>query len=298
MSPADFPVLGLILGASVFALNLAFGRLRWGASRRSSHWFACLAAPMVLVAAVRSAAALPWAAAWPLLLPAILGQVVGRRWQAGPAPSPARWRFAVYGTLLGGLLVFIGPPLGAYGGHPAHHGGHPAQIEDDGYTRLEANEPAPGFSLVDEDGRTISLAGLRGQVVVLTFFYSTCTDVCPILIDTLQRAEDALDAGERERVRFVAITVDPVRDTGERLKEFRSERGLEGGSWSLLTGSLPALAGVAADYGVVVRPAPGGDLVHNSVFVIIDPAGNLRAELHGVAAPVEAVLADIRQAMR
>jgi protein SCO1/2 len=162
------------------------------------------------------------------------------------------------------------------------------------WERIEANEPAPAFTLLRQDGRRVSLEDLRGKPLVITFMYTGCTDVCPVLLHTLTLAERQLAPRERGAVRFVAITVDPVRDTPARLRGYLQERGLDPARWLLLTGTLEEAARAANDYGVVVRPAPRGDFVHNSVFIVIDAEGRERAEFHGLATPPEAIAAELR----
>lgn len=167
-----------------------------------------------------------------------------------------------------------------------------------GYHRLAVDEPAPSFDLVDHERRRILLAGLAGNVVVLTFTYTNCTDICPMLTHTLDRAGATLAKEEKDRVRFIAISIDPQHDTPDRLKMFLEESGLDSGVWHLLTGSVEEIVRVASDYGVVMQPAPRGDLVHNSVFIFINPVGRQMAELHGVGTPPEVVVAEIRALLR
>lgn len=173
----------------------------------------------------------------------------------------------------------------------AHH----SPKADRGYERIEANEPAPAFTLTSQDAKRVSLKDLRGTPVVLTFLYTTCTNVCPLLLHTMTSSEQRLSQAERRAVRFVGITVDPRRDTPERLKAYMNEHGLDAARWLLLTGSLSEATRVATDYGVVVRPAPHGDFVHNSVFVVIDAQGRERAEFHGVATPPKAIADELRK---
>lgn len=172
---------------------------------------------------------------------------------------------------------------------------HPSPKADRGYERIEANEPAPAFTLSSQDAKRVSLKDLRGTPVVLTFLYTTCTNVCPVLLHTMTAAERRLGEAELRNVRFVGVTVDPKRDTPERLKVYMKERGLDAARWLLLTGSLAEATRVAIDYGVVVRPAPHGDFVHNSVFVVIDAQGRIRAELHGMATPPAALADELRK---
>ncbi len=187
---------------------------------------------------------------------------------------------------LAALLLAVA--CGAALAHRGHESGK-------GWERIEAHEPAPEFTLIDQDARPTAVKDFRGKPVVLTFLFASCTDVCPALLHVLTSAEQRLGAGERDAVRFVGITVDPKRDTPRRLKAYMTERGLDPARWQLLTGTLEQASRVANAYGVVVRPAPRGDFVHNSVFVVIDARGRERAEFHGSATPPEAIAGELRK---
>jgi protein SCO1/2 len=128
----------------------------------------------------------------------------------------------------------------------------------------------------------------------MTFFFSHCADVCPTQINVLDELVGDLSPAERERLVLVGISIDPVRDTPERLRQFIAERGLDAKRWQLLTGTVEELTKVADDYGIAARPAPRGDLVHNSVYILIDPHGIERVELHGIATPRAQILKDLR----
>lgn len=175
---------------------------------------------------------------------------------------------------------------------------HEVHKSERGWERVGANEPAPAFTLTNQDGKRVALKDLRGAPVVLTFLYTTCTDVCPVLLQVMIGAEQRLAEPERRVTRFIGITVDPKRDTPERLRAYMKERGLDPARWLLLTGSLAEATKVASDYGVVVRPAPKGDFVHNSVFVIIDATGRERAEFHGVATPPDAIADELKKHLK
>ena len=157
---------------------------------------------------------------------------------------------------------------------------HEVHKSERGWERVGANEPAPAFTLTNQDGKRVALKDLRGAPVVLTFLYTTCTDVCPVLLQVMIGAEQRLAEPER------------------RVTRFMKERGLDPARWLLLTGSLAEATKVASDYGVVVRPAPKGDFVHNSVFVIIDATGRERAEFHGVATPPDAIADELKKHLK
>lgn len=113
-------------------------------------------------------------------------------------------------------------------------------------TELSNPGPAPAFRLTDHRGRTVSLQDYQGKVVVLTFLYTSCRDVCPIVTFKLKEVYEALgeDVGE---VAFLAVTVDPERDTAERAREYSEAWGMAD-RWSFLVGSRSQLEPIWAAY--------------------------------------------------
>lgn len=163
------------------------------------------------------------------------------------------------------------------------------------WKRLDADEPAPGFTLTSQDGKRVSLKDFRGKAVVLTFIYTECKDICPVLPQIIDRSDQALAEAERKQVRFVGVSIDPRRDTPEKLRHFMQSHKLSPERWTLLTGSLKEASKVADDYGVVAKPDLQGDLVHNAVYVLIDPQGRLRTEFHGLFTPTREIVGALRQ---
>src|SRR5437867_10049200 len=85
--------------------------------------------------------------------------------------------------------------------------------------------PAPAFTLLAQDERRLSLADLRGKVVVLTFIYTTCADTCPLLTAKLAGLQGRLGADFGARVVFASVTIDPERDTPAVLKAYGIAHG-------------------------------------------------------------------------
>ncbi len=239
---------------------------------------------MFLLLALRHAFALAWIEALPLVGAMLIGQHLGRRGGRVDEPSPLRWRLAAYAALAAGLLLFIGTPAQAH--QPAGEGNK--------WERLDADEPAPPFTLTDQNGRRVAMTDFRGKVIVVTFLFTHCTDVCPVLPQMLARVDQRLSETEKARIRYVGISIDPRRDTPQQLKKFMAERGLSESRWTLLTGSVKELTQAATDYGVVVRPDPRADFVHNTVFVVIDRNGRERMEFHGLATPTDEIAKAVR----
>jgi len=113
-----------------------------------------------------------------------------------------------------------------------------------------AREPIDIMPLTDQDGEQYSLTADANGVVVVSFMFTRCPDVCPILTQSLIAVEASLTEEERDDVTFVSISVDPNHDTPAVLKEY-SER--MGASWPHLTGSMEELEDVWATFAVVVQ---------------------------------------------
>lgn len=136
---------------------------------------------------------------------------------------------------------------------------------------------APGFTLTDQGGRTVSLAGLRGRVVVLEFMDPHCTDICPIVSQEFIDAYRDLGA-KAAQVVFVAVNVNRYHLRVADVAAFSSEQRLtQLPSWHFLTGSYPSLAAVWQDYEITVdAPGPDADVIHSSQMYFIDPQGRER----------------------
>ncbi|MDP6572172.1 MAG: SCO family protein [Rhodospirillales bacterium] len=96
--------------------------------------------------------------------------------------------------------------------------------------------PAPDFALRDAEGRTRSLSGLRGKIVVLWFIYASCPDVCPLHSERIAEIQEMVnDTPMKELVRFIAITTDPERDTPQVLQKHGTAHGLDPANWTFFT---------------------------------------------------------------
>src|SRR5215213_4600920 len=112
--------------------------------------------------------------------------------------------------------------------------------------------PAPDFALTSQDGLPVAWADFRGRVVAVTFIYTTCPDVCPLLTDKMAHVRDELGAAFGPEVAFVSITVDPEHDTPEVLKAYAAAFDADLDGWVFLTGAPADIREAARRYGVAV----------------------------------------------
>lgn len=146
---------------------------------------------------------------------------------------------------------------------------------------------APGFSLVDAGGRTLSLSGLRGKVVVLNFVYTNCPDVCPLHAERIAEIQKMINQTPmKEMVEFVTITTDPKRDTGPVLSDYGNAHGLDPANWVFLTSAADwpedTTRKIAEAYGLKFTEGEDGMQMHGIVTHVIDQDGKLRARFHGL----------------
>jgi len=136
---------------------------------------------------------------------------------------------------------------------------------------------APGFTLTDQAGHTVSLASFRGRVVVLEFMDPHCTDICPIVSQEFIAAYH--DLGRlASQVVFVAVNVNHYHLQVADVAAFSSEQRLTMiPSWHFVTGTYPSLRAVWQAYNVsVYAPGPNADVQHSSAMYFIDRQGRQR----------------------
>ena len=147
-----------------------------------------------------------------------------------------------------------------------------------GSTNLDL--PAPGFGLTDQNGQPVTLASLRGKVVLMTFLDPVCTTDCPIIAQEFKQAGVLLGAQDKD-VMLVAVVANPTYLSTAFTRAFDRQEGLAAvPNWLYLTGSLGQLGAVWRQYGVTVQNLPAGAMAaHNDLAVVIDRSGVIREEV-------------------
>jgi len=172
-------------------------------------------------------------------------------------------------------------PLAAAGGDPRF----------DGPTIANPTRP-PLFALHDQRGHTVRLAGQRGDVVLLTFLYTHCPDVCPLTAARLNATLAALGK-QRARVRVLAISVDPHGDTHQAVRRFVREHHLLP-QFRYLTGPSATLRSIWARYSVHSLEQAGGDRVDHTLYTLLLDRTLRGRVLYDATATTAAMLHDIR----
>ncbi len=139
--------------------------------------------------------------------------------------------------------------------------------------------PAPDFTLLDPTGQPVHFASLEGHAFLVTFVYTSCPDTCPLTLRKLVATYHRLPPKIRDQVRIIAISVDPERDTPERVQQYLQANGFED-QIIYLTGDPRALEPVWADFAIAVmrQPQTGGqyEVAHTAVSYVLDGERRIR----------------------
>jgi protein SCO1 len=112
--------------------------------------------------------------------------------------------------------------------------------------------------------------------VLLAMIYTHCTATCPLAVSELKRI-----AARHPDVRFVLVSLDPVRDDAQRLAAYASEHALDPSRWTLLTGTDADVRDLAATLGVRYRRVTPDDLAHSNLITLLDRDGRIARQTSG-----------------
>ena len=173
--------------------------------------------------------------------------------------------------------------------------GDPVPSESSSHQTLElAAQPEGGDFTLSSAAWAVSLADFRGKVVLIYFGYTHCPDICPLNLSYLTMALNGLTARERERVQVLFISVDPERDTPERLRAYTKHFAPD---ILGVTGTSQQVAETASLYGAAYRrveiedSALGYAVDHSAYTYLLDRTGRLRQSLDHATAPDQIVAA-------
>ena len=163
-----------------------------------------------------------------------------------------------------------------------------------GTTYAEPYPAAPEIELTHANGSPFRLSEMQGKVVMVFFGYTSCPDVCPTTMAELNQALGEI-GDQADRVQVLYVTVDPERDTPERVQEYVNHFNA---NFIGLSGSESELARIWHDYGVFRQVVNGtsaaGYLVdHTARVTVIDQQGKMRISFP-FDTPVEDIIADMR----
>src|SRR5439155_3282255 len=121
------------------------------------------------------------------------------------------------------------------------------------------------FVLTDQSGHRFRFTDSRGKILVVTFIYTQCPDVCPLLSGKLASIQRSLDEQNQPDYLLLSVTTDPTNDIPKHLDGYAKLFKVRRSHWLFLTGRQETLAKVWRDFGVIVRKSPNGEIQHTAL---------------------------------
>ena len=141
------------------------------------------------------------------------------------------------------------------------------------------DRPVPDFKLINQEGKEVTLADLKGKIWIASFIFTRCHSSCPTVSATMARLRDELP----KDVQLVSFSVDPRHDTPEVLATYAKHFQADPKSWSFLTGDREQIYRVSKEGFLLAveenpdpRADPGDLVVHSNRIVLVDPTGMAR----------------------
>ena len=148
--------------------------------------------------------------------------------------------------------------------------------------------------LTDQDGRAAPFAAGRGTPQIVSMFYTSCTMVCPMIIDTMKATRRA--AGEPAGLHLLAVSFDPGRDNVAALRRYAAAHKLDLRWWSLARTAPQDTRSLAALLGVQYRQLPDGEFNHSSALLLLDADGRIVARTNVIGRTDPEFVAAVRKA--
>ena len=142
----------------------------------------------------------------------------------------------------------------------------------------------PPFQLTNQDGKPFGSSNLAGKIWIADFIYSTCPGPCPMISTRMSEMQKPL---EKTDVHFVSFTVDPDKDTPERLREYASQLHAASDRWDFLTGPKSEIYNLSLNgfkLAAAARSSENPEPLHSTRMILVDRHGQIRGYYDAVTA--------------
>ncbi len=146
---------------------------------------------------------------------------------------------------------------------------------------------------LNQNSESLELPDLAGHIQLVAFVYSYCEHTCPTIIATIKQVDKLLSAEAREQFRITLISLDPDRDTPERLKAYMKKQSLGENQWTMLHGDADDVLTLSAVFGVRYKPMGDSDIAHSNMLTILDDQGVIRYQMQGLGENLKTISAEI-----
>jgi len=161
-------------------------------------------------------------------------------------------------------------------------------------TQVELKQPTLTDSLSDlsvynlpsqwtnQNGEEMELKDLKGNVVVAVMIYTSCKAACPRLVDDMRHIEKTVKSKNKDKIKFLLVSIDPKVDTPERLKQFAIENEMDGEQWIFLRSNEEDTREFAATLAVNYKQISPIDFSHSNIISLFNAQGELVYQQEGL----------------
>ena len=170
---------------------------------------------------------------------------------------------------------------------------HRDVAEAGSYPAANPADCLPPITLIDQHGRNVDLASLKGRPVLIDFIYTSCPGPCPLMTARMASAAKLVGPKLGKQVTFVSITIDPERDRPAQLERYAVARGADHPGWLFLTGTPAEIDRVLALFDLSSDRNPDGTVNHAVASFLLGPDGHQVRQYQPLEVKPATVAADI-----
>jgi len=170
-----------------------------------------------------------------------------------------------------------------------------AELVDSTIQHVKKYHKIANFSLINQNGKTITQEDYKDKIYVADFFFTTCQTICPIMADNMVVIQEELK--NDSDIMLLSHSVTPVIDSVAQLKKYAIEKGVNDEKWNLVTGDKKQIYQLARKSYLAVKTSGNGDeydMIHTENFILVDTKKRIRGFYDGTKPEdIEQLLKDI-----
>lgn len=146
-----------------------------------------------------------------------------------------------------------------------------------------------------QNNQQIELKDLKGNILVMVMIYTSCEFACPRLVADMKNIESQIKKNIKDQVKLILVTIDPKRDTPQRLKAFAIENEMDGDQWLFLQGTEESVREFANVLAVKYKQISPMDFSHSNIISVFDQLGTLQHQQEGLGVDNKYTIAKIAE---
>ena len=157
-----------------------------------------------------------------------------------------------------------------------------AELVDASLLHKKKYHTVANFSLINQNGKTVTQKDYEGKIYITDFFFTTCQTICPVMTKNMVAIQDIIK--NDDAVMLLSHSVTPKIDSVAQLKKYALEKGVLDNKWNLVTGDKKEIYDLARKSYMAVKTDPNIDpysMIHTENFILVDKEKRIRGTYDG-----------------